>query len=89
MKVEREDEVFLGLYDHFYSESFFSEITSTHYINAADVIKLDANKLNLPYIQNDCYRWLTVNDLRSDSQIHCFSKVFFNDLVSKLEIKSL
>jgi len=78
----------LGVYDHFYEDSFFSEDISTHYINATHAIHLK-QQLSLPKNQHDCYRWIGIDSLLNDDKVHKFSKVFLPDLMQylKKEIK--
>lgn len=78
LKIEQAS--LLGLYDHFYSDSFFSDDVSTHYINATHVIRLSEENLTLPTEQHRHYRWVTVEKLCSDELIHGFSKGFYPTL---------
>lgn len=75
----------LGLYDHFYPDSVISESISTHYINATHVIEVDVLLLDLPCAQHTEYRWITVNELETDSSVHQYSKVFVQALKDYLE----
>ena len=71
----------LGLYDHFYSESFFCNTISTHYINATHVVKCNVQDLALPMdSQHDNYRWVGIDNLSTDEGVHHYSKVFLNEL---------
>lgn len=81
---EREHFIMLGLYDHFYENSCFDELVSTHYINAPHLMLVDSTKLKLPLIQHDDYRWVPIEAVEADRTIHCFSKVFLSDLLSHL-----
>lgn len=80
VKVQRQQAQMLGLYDHFYEDSFFSDSISTHYINAAHYVKLHDFDLNLPLEQHQEYRWVSLDGLARDETIHNFSKVFLPDL---------
>lgn len=75
----------LGIYDHFYPDSVISESISTHYINATHVIEVDVLLLDLPSAQHTEYRWITVNELETDSSVHQYSKVFVQALKDYLE----
>lgn len=79
-EVERHQTWLLGLFDHFYDDSFFSKKVSTHYINATHAIRLTANLLNLPENQHSQYRWLSLEALQEDYNVHPFSKVFLAEL---------
>ncbi len=71
---------FLGLYEHFYKESFFSEQVSTHYINATHLIRANNQYLKLPKEQHLQYRWCTVQTLLKDPDVHKYSKLFITEL---------
>ena len=80
MEIERKQAWLLGLFDHFYEDSFFGADISTHYINATHVIRLTEQKLSLPNEQHSRYRWIELDRLMDDSQVHKFSKVFLSAL---------
>lgn len=84
-RVERCEASLLGLFDHFYDDSFFSESVSTHYINATHVIRLEAKNLKLPIEQHKDYRWLSMQALSEDTKVHPFSKIFLPKLKAWLE----
>jgi len=82
-KVKRPQASLLGLYDHFYDDSFFSTDVSTHYINATHALKLDHQQTEitqLPKDQHFQYKWLHINELEADNSVHNFSKVFLPQL---------
>lgn len=80
IELGRKQLSFLGLYDHFYKDSFVSDDVSTHYINATHAIKLNETRLALSKIQHDAYRWVAIEDMEFDKTIHQFSKVFLSEL---------
>ena len=67
---------FLGLFDHFYSDSFFSAEISTHYINSAYALKYERRFIDLPNNQHSNYKWLSIDALLEDQKVHAYSKVF-------------
>lgn len=75
----------LGFYDHFYKNSCFDEMVSTHYINAPHLICIDSSKLRLPLEQHHAYRWVDIRAIKSDETIHHFSKIFLDELIIHLE----
>jgi colanic acid biosynthesis protein WcaH len=75
----------IGLYDHFYSDSVISDDISTHYINAAHVIKTNFLLKELPNLQHADYRWVAVHELDSDPDVHLYSKVFLHELKEHLK----
>lgn len=73
----------LGLFDHFYEDSAFSDQVSTHYINATHLIRLSGQDLSrLPLEQHLAYRWLSLTELAEDESVHAYSKVFLPQLIS-------
>jgi colanic acid biosynthesis protein WcaH len=81
---ERERFVMLGIYDHFYGNSCFDESVSTHYINAPHFMFVTSTELELPLVQHNNYRWVPIEAVEADDEIHRFSKIFLSDLVSYL-----
>lgn len=70
----------LGIYDHFYDDSFHDNNISTHYINATHAIRVEQRFLSLPSEQHSKYRWVTINEISVDSSIHYYSKIFLKEL---------
>ncbi|BBP44497.1 GDP-mannose mannosyl hydrolase [Thiosulfativibrio zosterae] len=83
-ELERHQACLLGLYDHFYDDSFFSANISTHYINATHAIRLSTELLNLPTEQHNKYLWVAIDELANDETVHKFSKVFLPALINWL-----
>lgn len=75
----------LGIYDHFYPNSVVSEVISTHYINAAHVVKMELPLSELPILQHTNYRWVAINNLESEPDVHVYSKVFLQQLKEYLK----
>ncbi|MFW5444402.1 MAG: GDP-mannose mannosyl hydrolase [Methylococcaceae bacterium] len=81
VKIERTQSQLIGLYDHIYSDSFFSNNIGTHYINATHLLHLDKNQLNLPLgEQHQTYRWLSIKEMVNEKKVHPYSKIFLEDL---------
>ncbi len=75
-QIKRNQAWLLGLFDHFYDDSFFSADVSTHYINATHVVRLSSELLALPKEQRSFYRWIAIDEIELDETVHVFSKVF-------------
>jgi colanic acid biosynthesis protein WcaH len=84
LKIARDQAWLLGLYDHFYNDSFFSTNVSTHYINATHAIRNNSGDLNLSKEQHKSYRWLSIEDLIDDKTVHKFSKIYTPQLIEWL-----
>lgn len=68
---------FLGVFEHFYTDSFVSDNISTHYINLAYEIIIK-NIENLPKKQHSNYLWLSIDELMSSPMVHKYVKNYFN-----------
>lgn len=85
LEIERHQAWLLGLYDHFYDDSFFSSDISTHYINATHVVKLLNEQLNLPQDQHSHYQWIAIDSLNVNNDVHQYSKIFLPKLKRWIE----
>ena len=68
---------FIGVFEHFYDDSIFENI-STHYINLAyevEVVEIP----DLPTDQHNEYQWLTIDELLESKQVHKYVKDCFKD----------
>ncbi|TQV77035.1 GDP-mannose mannosyl hydrolase [Aliikangiella marina] len=67
----------LGVYEHFYQDSFYSKEVSTHYIVLAFEIKMDKEIAELPKKQHSEYRLIDINELLTNEQVHQNTKMYF------------
>ena len=69
----------LGPYDHFYDDCVFNEVTSTHYVAIAYILKVKSNILDdLPIAeQHSNYNWLSIEELLNDNDVHKHTKWYF------------
>lgn len=67
----------LGVFEHLYSDSIFSDQLSTHYIVLAYEIVIDYTPQTLPLEQHHKYQWFAINDLLEDSDVHKNTKLYF------------
>lgn len=85
------DAQLLGPYDHFYEDFIFKDSdvnygVSTHYVAIAYVLKLTQPLLSLPLdIQHGDYRWFTIDELLTSTQVHKHSKWYFEALKTQGE----
>lgn len=70
------DLTFIGVYEHFYENSFISNNVSTHYIMHAYRYKQNEN-LNLPNIEHSQYQFFSKKQICSDVSIHQHVKNYF------------
>lgn len=85
-KMLRSESKMLGLYEHFYQDSFFGAQVSTHYINATHLVRLDSMDNELPVTQHELYRWIDIDMLEADVTVHQYSKVFLPELFRVLSL---
>lgn len=85
IEIERKQAGFLGLFDHFYEESFFSQDVSTHYINATHVVHVSTGLLVLPKEQHETYHWLPIDNMQLNNAVHKYSKIFLPELKKWIE----
>lgn len=73
---------FLGVYEHYYDNSFIDSSISTHYVVLAYEIFVDLSLNQLPLNQHECFFWLTVDDILESDKVHVYSKNYFNKVVN-------
>lgn len=68
---------FLGVFEHFYTDSVFGSQPSTHYIALAYHLSVNRTFDTLPIDQHDDYQWFAINDLLEDADVHENTKAYF------------
>ncbi|USE35704.1 GDP-mannose mannosyl hydrolase [Endozoicomonas sp. SCSIO W0465] len=76
-EAEFDKALFLGPYQHFYSDNFSGENFSTHYVVLGYELSLDIDLDTLPADQHQNYRWFTVDELLASEQVHQHTKDYF------------
>ncbi len=67
---------FIGVFEHFYDNSFFGESISTHYI--AMGFELSVGDLKMAGDeQHEIYKWFCKTRLLSDAKVHEYTKNYF------------
>jgi colanic acid biosynthesis protein WcaH len=68
---------FLGIFEHFYEDSFVGDDISTHYVNFG--YKIDVEELcEVPKEQHSEYKWFTQEELLKSDRVNSFVKDYFN-----------
>jgi len=75
-----ENTSFLGVYEHFYKNSFYDENVSTHYIVLGYEVNYDFSMNLLPKVQHNTYKIVSVNALLQDTEVHPNVKLYFKEL---------
>ena len=76
-KLLIDDARFLGVYEHFYENSFYDENISTHYVVLGYEIKYDFSMNILPETQHNTYKIMPVKTLLQDEEVHANVKLYF------------
>lgn len=76
IRLERNQAVFKGVYEHFYSDSVFGEGVSTHYVVLAYKLKLHTHTVALDNKQHSDLLWLKPSQL-GNYTIHRHSLDYF------------
>lgn len=67
---------FIGIFEHFYNDSFVEDGISTHYVNLGYEIKV-SHIQDLPKEQHSCYKWFSLDELLSSNEVHRYVKDYF------------
>jgi colanic acid biosynthesis protein WcaH len=72
----------LGIYDHMYDTCFYKpdpKTTSTHYVVIGVKLQVNDNDIDCSKIldQHSCYRWVDIQSLLIDQNIHQNTKNYF------------
>ncbi|KAB7892683.1 GDP-mannose mannosyl hydrolase [Poseidonibacter ostreae] len=69
---------FIGIFAHFYKDSFCDDNISTHYVNFAYEIDISYMQ-NLPKNQHNDYVWLSLDELLNSEEVHQYVKNYFTN----------
>lgn len=76
--LERADAEFLGVYEHFYSDSALEEQTPTHYVVLAHRYQLAGlEPAALPHDQHQSLAWWSGERVRSAADMHPYTQAYF------------
>ncbi|WOT06302.1 GDP-mannose mannosyl hydrolase [Shewanella youngdeokensis] len=72
--ASRAEAEFLGPYEHFYTDSVFSDSVSTHYVVLGYKLRLNIELDSLPSSQHNQYCWMTKADILNSNVVHKHSQ---------------
>jgi len=76
IKIDKNKLKFIGIFEHFYTDSIFDNI-STHYINIAYFYEIE-NKIELlPLEQHSEYKWFSIEEIMKNDLVHKYVKDYF------------
>ncbi|PSU22933.1 GDP-mannose mannosyl hydrolase [Photobacterium kishitanii] len=67
----------IGPFEHFYSNNYFNDQFTTHYVVLGYRIKCELNILTLPDEQHGKYKWFDKAALINASDVHLHAKLYF------------
>lgn len=67
---------FIGVFEHFYNDSFMDDNITTHYVNLAYEINV-SHIQDLPKKQHNEYLWLSLDEIMNSSIVHEYVKDYF------------
>lgn len=74
--LDRYQQEFIGVFQHFYEDSFVEKGVSTHYINLGYEVK--PHDINcLPMLQHSEYQWFSESSLLQSNEVHQYVKEYF------------
>ena len=76
LDLENYNPKFLGLFEHFYNDSFMDDNITTHYVNLAYEINV-SHIQDLPKVQHNEYLWLSLDEIMNSSIVHEYVKDYF------------
>lgn len=80
---DREQSVFIGMYQHFYPDNFRGEcLSGTHYIALAHRVWCGDIRLSLPESQHAQYRWSHPASIAQDPLVHAYTRAYFTDITA-------
>lgn len=78
LDISIEDSIFLGVYEHFYSDNIMGCDFSTHYVVHGYQINIDVEKNNIfPDSQHSYFKWYNLEELLASKDVHQYTKNYF------------
>ncbi|MFA5701285.1 MAG: GDP-mannose mannosyl hydrolase [Desulfuromonas sp.] len=81
LELERSAAQFIGVYEHFYSDSVFGSTPGTHYIVLAYHVKINACDVQLSADQHTECRWFDAKQIIADAKVHQYSQAYIKDFI--------
>jgi len=79
----------LGIFEHMYTDSAYSDDIGVHYISLGMCIKgINLKIKDLPRFQHTEYKWFTLEEIQSLDSVHHRTKDFFIEDIGLRSIKS-
>lgn len=75
--IDIEQAEFVGVYEHFYQNSFVSSDINTHYIVLAYVVEAPVLLQTLPIDEHQAFSLFSVNDIMTNAGVHPYTRAYF------------
>ena len=72
----------IGVFEHFYKDSFIDDNIITHYINLAYEIELSYIQ-DLPKAQHNIYVWLSKDEIMNSKEVNKYVKDYFKNSIGE------
>lgn len=76
LNIEEYNLKFIGIFEHFYDDSFADDNITTHYVNLAYEINVSYIQ-DLPKEQHNEYTWLSLYEIMNSKVVHKYVKEYF------------
>ncbi|WP_116430709.1 GDP-mannose mannosyl hydrolase [Klebsiella pneumoniae] len=77
LELDIKTAVFKGVYEHFYSDNFSSDLFSTHYVVLTYIIKVAVGFEPFVNTQHSKYNWFAKESVLSSDDVHANTKAYF------------
>jgi len=79
INIKLEDSEFVGIFEHMYGDSVFSDCIETHYVSIGFLCDLPSPVTSFPMLQHSRFQWFGVEEIESSAEVHPHTKEFFNE----------
>jgi len=76
--IRFEESEFIGVFEHMYRNSAFSDDNGTHYVSIGFMCDLPASAIRFPTSQHSKFRWFGIEEIEASVDVHHHTKEFFN-----------
>lgn len=82
LNIEDFNPKFIGVFEHFYKDSFVNDNISTHYVNLAYEIEVSYIQ-DLQKAQHNIYVWLSKDEIMNSKEVYKYVKDYFKNSIGE------
>lgn len=82
LNIEDFNPKFIGVFEHFYKDSFVDDNISTHYVNLGYEIEI-SHIQDLPKAQHNIYVWLSKDEIMNSKEVYKYVKDYFKNSIGE------